>query len=79
MIQRTVIAEACGCRERATAGVEDQTEQLRGAGAEPMITPGRADPPLSWKVQLTTRWWREKCWKQGSRRTEDEHMVRNAG
>lgn len=66
-----VIAEACELVDkRATAlALKDQTERLRGAGAElSQLRPGRADHQLpSWKVRILQRWWREKCWKQGGR------------
>ena len=65
-----VIAEACELVDkRATAlALKDQTERLRGAGAE--LSQLRLEEPIT-SSQLEganiQRWWREKCWKQGGR------------
>lgn len=65
-----VIAEACELVDkRATAlALKNQTERLRGAGAElSQLRLKSRSPAPSWKVRILQRWWREKCWKQGGR------------
>lgn len=59
-----VIAEACELVDkRATAlALKDQTERLRGAGAElSQLRPKSRSPAPSWKVRILQRWWRENA------------------